>query len=66
VVMINALFTSFHRIFFSGDTWLFLYSDSLIRLFPIPFWQDAFIIMGTLVLVGGVALGIAGNKLANR
>jgi len=66
VVSFNALFTSFHRIFFSGDTWLFLYSDSLIRLFPMPFWQDAFIVMGTLVLVGGVALGITGNKLANR
>ncbi|MEI8131397.1 MAG: TIGR01906 family membrane protein [Leptolinea sp.] len=66
VVSFNALFTSFHRIFFSGDTWLFLYSDSLIRLFPIPFWQDAFIVMGILVLAGGVALGLVGSKLAKR
>ena len=30
----NAVFTGFHRIFFEGDTWLFLFSDTLIRLFP--------------------------------
>jgi integral membrane protein (TIGR01906 family) len=33
-------FTGFHRIFFQGDTWLFAYSDSLIRLFPVQFWID--------------------------
>jgi len=53
----NSLFTNFHRIFFQGDTWLFKYSDTLIRLFPIRFWQDAFIWIGTLALGGGGALG---------
>lgn len=66
VVSFNALFTGFHRIFFSGDTWLFLYSDSLIRLFPLPFWQDAFIVMGAMVLTGGVVLGYFGNRWANQ
>jgi integral membrane protein (TIGR01906 family) len=64
LVSFNALFTGFHKIFFSGDTWLFLFTDSLIRLFPLPFWQDAFIVMGGLVLLGGVGLGFAGNRLA--
>jgi integral membrane protein (TIGR01906 family) len=64
MVSFSALFTSFHRIFFSGDTWLFLFSDSLIRLFPMVFWQDAFIVMGGLVLAGGVGLGLWGNKMA--
>lgn len=35
VVSFQALFTNFHLIFFEGDSWLFLYSDSLIRLFPV-------------------------------
>jgi integral membrane protein (TIGR01906 family) len=48
----NALFTGFHRIFFQGDTWLFLYSDTLIRLFPLRFWQDVFIALGVLTLLG--------------
>jgi integral membrane protein (TIGR01906 family) len=48
----NALFTGFHRIFFQGDTWLFLYSDTLIRLFPLRFWQDVFIALGVMTLLG--------------
>ena len=36
-------FTWFHSLFFSGDTWLFEFSDTLIRLFPIRFWEDAFL-----------------------
>lgn len=66
LVSFNALFTGFHRIFFSGDTWLFYYSDTLIRLFPMPYWQDAFIVMGALVLLGGFLLGIYGNKFTNE
>lgn len=52
----NWLFTEFHHVFFEGDTWLFLYSDTLIRLFPIRFWRDVFITMGGLSLLGGLAV----------
>jgi integral membrane protein (TIGR01906 family) len=54
----DTLFTDFHHLFFTGDTWLFLYSDSLIRLFPIAFWQDAFIIVGVVAAILSVAAGI--------
>ena len=68
-VSFNWLFTMFHRLFFSGDTWLFLYSDTLIRLFPIPFWRDAFILMGVFTIGTAVLLIVFGgrwsqNKLA--
>ena len=53
----NSLFVNFHKVFFEGDTWLFLYSDSLIRLFPERFWRDAFIWIGTMALGSGAALG---------
>ena len=56
-------FTLFHELFFKGDSWLFLYSDTLIRLFPIQFWQDAFLWAG-LISVGGalaLALGLKGK-----
>jgi integral membrane protein (TIGR01906 family) len=59
----DAIFTGFHRIFFQGDTWLFNYSDSLIRLFPMQFWQDAFIAMGVICLVASVLFIFLGNKL---
>ncbi|HZW05188.1 MAG TPA: TIGR01906 family membrane protein, partial [Anaerolineaceae bacterium] len=45
VLSFNALFTGFHRIFFEGDIWLFYMSDTLIRLFPMRFWQDGFILV---------------------
>jgi integral membrane protein (TIGR01906 family) len=38
----NWAFVTFHHIFFAGETWLFPYSDTLIRLFPETFWQDGF------------------------
>jgi len=44
----NQLFTQFHQLFFEGDSWLFLMSDHLIRLFPLRFWRDIFIFIGSL------------------
>jgi integral membrane protein (TIGR01906 family) len=57
-------FVSFHRLFFEGDTWMFLFSDTLIRLFPIRFWQDAFLLAAFIALGGGVVLGL-GLRSAN-
>jgi integral membrane protein (TIGR01906 family) len=49
-------FAWFHSLFFKSDTWLFAYSDTLIRLFPIRFWQDTFLTAAIIVLAGGLAL----------
>lgn len=51
-------FTGFHTLFFEGDSWMFLYSDTLIRLFPIRFWQDAFLWAAVLALAGGIGLAL--------
>ncbi len=51
-------FAQFHHIFFEGDTWIFLYSDTLIRLFPMRLWQDAFLMEGVIVVGGGLALAL--------
>ncbi|RPH56830.1 MAG: TIGR01906 family membrane protein [Chloroflexi bacterium] len=50
-------FTLFHSLFFSGDSWLFEFSDTLIRLFPLRFWQDCVIFIGGLSVLLGLALG---------
>jgi integral membrane protein (TIGR01906 family) len=50
-------FTFFHGLFFTGDSWLFMYSDTLIRLFPIRFWQDVIIFILGFALVSGAGLG---------
>ena len=65
-VSFNALFTAFHRIFFEGDTWLFYYSDTLIRLFPIRLWQDAFIFMGIITVGLALFFAIYGKKRSSK
>lgn len=65
-VSFNALFDAFHRIFFEYNTWTFLLSDTLIRLFPLPLWQDAFLFTGVFSLVAGLVLGLVGRALARR
>jgi len=62
----NSLFTAFHGLFFEGDTWLFFSSDTLIRLFPIKFWSDAFIYMGIFTLVGAVLCAFVVGRLAQK
>lgn len=57
VVSFQQLFVTFHLIFFEGDSWLFSYSDTLIRLFPVRFWQDIFLVFGITTLAGGILLG---------
>ena len=55
-------FSDFHGLFFTGNTWLFAYSDTLIRLYPLKFWQDAVLYIGLITAMGAlaVALGLRG------
>jgi integral membrane protein (TIGR01906 family) len=54
----DTFFTAFHRVFFSGDTWLFNYTDTLIRMYPVQFWFDAATVIGVTTIVEAVALGV--------
>ncbi|MBG0771865.1 MAG: TIGR01906 family membrane protein, partial [Anaerolineaceae bacterium] len=58
-VAFNNLFTWFHMLFFKSGTWMFYTSDTLIRLFPMRFWQDAFIAVGVLSVIVSVIILIA-------
>ncbi len=62
VISFDQLFTLFHKLFFTGETWLFNYSDTLIRLFPMRLWQDAFIMMGVISLIISFVCVSAGRK----
>ncbi len=53
----DTFFTDFHRLFFSGDSWLFLNTDTLIRLYPPQFWFDAATAIGLASMVEAAALG---------
>ena len=54
----DEFFVLFHSLFFEGNSWLFYFSDTLIRLFPIRFWMDAFLWAAVIALGGGLALGL--------
>lgn len=53
----DAFFTQFHALFFEGGSWLFRWDDTLIRLFPMEFWQWAGLMVAGIV--GGIALLLA-------
>ncbi len=56
-------FTTFHRLFFEGETWIFPNSDTLIRLFPIRFWIDIAATLVGLLVTEAIVLGAAGWAL---
>lgn len=59
----NTLFTWFHHIFFESGTWQFYTSDTLIRLFPMRFWRDAFLLVGIQsIVIGGMVMLFAREK----
>jgi integral membrane protein (TIGR01906 family) len=49
-------FSGFHGLFFQADSWLFSYSDTLIRLYPLRFWQDSLLYIAVLTALGALAL----------
>jgi integral membrane protein (TIGR01906 family) len=59
LINFNTFFVQFHQVFFEGDTWMFQWSDTLIRLFPLQFWSDGFTIIGVATLVEGLVIGLA-------
>ena len=56
----DSFFLTFHRLFFEGDTFMFRYDDTLIRLYPEQLWSDAAILIG--VLTGRDGRGAAGGQ----
>jgi len=56
VIGFGIFFVAFHNVFFEPGTWTFLWSDTLIRLFPERFWRDTFLFVGGLAMLGGLLL----------
>jgi integral membrane protein (TIGR01906 family) len=66
VTAFDYIFVIFHEIFFRAGTWTFLYSDSLIRLFPERFWQDTFLMVGGLSAAIGLAFYFGIRWILNK
>lgn len=66
LIAFSVFFVFFHGIFFEAGTWVFRFSDTLIRLFPERFWRDTFIAIGLLSLAGGLGLGLGFRRRSNN
>lgn len=55
-------FNLFHRFIFVPGSWIFSYSDTLIRLFPAQFWFDATLSLSILSFGGGLLATLLGWK----
>jgi integral membrane protein (TIGR01906 family) len=67
IVMISGwgfFFTAMHDLFFKEGTWIFAHSDTLIRLFPMKFWQDAGMMVVVVVASGAFLSILVGRVLA--
>lgn len=64
LVAFDALFETFHRLFFAGGSYTFDPStDRLVQLFPFVFWQETAMAVGALIVVlCAVLWWIAGNR----
>jgi integral membrane protein (TIGR01906 family) len=58
LISFGVFFVAFHNVFFEPGTWVFYYSDTLIRLFPERFWRDIFIFVGGFAVLGGLGLAL--------
>jgi len=62
LISFNQLFTWFHQLFFQSGNWMFYTSDTLIRLFPMRFWRDAFLFVGGLSILIAVLIILVVKK----
>ncbi len=55
----DGFFLRFHEVFFSGDTWRFSDTDTLLRIYPETFWQDTAKLAATIVVAQAIVVGLA-------
>ncbi len=58
----GVFFVAFHNVFFEPGTWMFLWSDTLIRLFPERFWRDIFLYVALLSAGLGILVWAVSKK----
>jgi integral membrane protein (TIGR01906 family) len=52
----DSFFDQFHELFFPGGNWIFDFSDDLIRLYPVQFWQDSALTLGLLTAIAATLI----------
>ena len=64
-VAFDALFETFHRIFFAGGSYTFdPATERLVQLFPFQFWQETAIVVGAVCVVLAAAVAVIAHGRA--
>lgn len=65
-VAFDALFETFHRIFFAGGSYTFdPATERLVQLFPFQFWQETAIVVGAVcIMLAGLVAVVATGRLS--
>ena len=64
-VAFDALFETFHRIFFAGGSYTFdPATERLVQLFPFQFWQETAIVVGAVCIVLAGLLAVVAHEYA--
>lgn len=58
VLSFDSLFEKFHVVFFPQGNWTFSPTSGLIRLFPLPLWMNAFILVSVYAVLVSILLMI--------
>ncbi len=64
-VAFDALFDTFHRLFFPGGSYTFdPRTERLVQLFPFQFWQETAIAVGAVaIILAAVTASVAGRRI---
>ena len=62
----DGFFLRFHEVFFSGDTWRFSDTDTLLRIYPETFWQDTAKLAAAIVVAQAIVVGLAAGWWVRR
>ena len=62
----DGFFLRFHEVFFSGDTWRFSDTDTLLRIYPETFWQDTAKLAAAIVVAQAIVVGLAAGWWIRR
>lgn len=62
----DGFFLRFHQLFFSGATWRFSETDTLLRIYPEAFWQDTARFAAGIVVAQAVGVAAAAGWWLRR
>ena len=62
----DGFFLRFHQVLFSGDSWRFSDTDTLLRLYPEVFWRDTAVLTAVIVVAQAILVALVARAWLRR